>query len=357
MNAAHTTPSASGAAPATRHGMRLLRVAISVGLLYYILRSTSLQDIGAVFARALDRWPLLLVATVLPGLGTLAAVLRWRVLLRGLGARPSLGSLAHAYLVGHFFNQFLPSTIGGDMVRGWWMKHTVDSPVQSLTVVGLDRVIGMVGICAVGLLAAVLRPDTIRELPAFWAVLGLATLGLVFLALMSHPRTAALGRRLTVIPLFRPLQETGRTVYDALHTFRRKRAHLMAALLYSMILQLIIIGQFVLLSVAFDLPVSRTGLAAIVPVVTLVSLLPLAINGIGLRESALAVLGAPLGLAVGDAIALAWAFIFFTFLYALVGGGLYLVGRRDRAPAAPASPVGPQVGEVRHGSAPAGGRV
>jgi len=304
-----------------------IRVAISAGLIYLVLRQTSLAEIGVVLGQTLDRWPFLIVATLLPVLGTLFAVFRWRVLLGGLGARPGIASLYRATLVGSFFNFFLPSTIGGDVMRSWWVQRTLGSAVLSLTVVGLDRLVGFVGICAVGLIALALRPSLMTGLPYMLVGAAVITLGVAGLAGLYHPAAVALGRWMFSRPVLRLARDKVATAYRGLVGLRHAKSRLFAGFLFSLALQAMIILQYFAFSRALQADVSLSDLGVLVPVVMLVTLLPITINGIGLRETALTVVGAAFGLAAEDAITMAWMFLGVHLLYAVIGGLIYMLGR------------------------------
>lgn len=304
-----------------------LRVAISAGLIYLILQQTSLAEIGVLLGQIFGHWPLLIVAAVLPGVGTLIAVFRWKVLLGGLGVRPATLALVNAMLVGAFFNYFLPSTIGGDVARSWWIQRTLGSTALSLTVIGLDRLIGGIGICAVGLIAAALQPSLVSGLPQIWVVALIIAVAALAVVALGHPRVTAAGRRVFSLPLLRVVRDKAAVAYDGLVSLRRSKARLWAAFMFSVALQVTIVVQFVVLSSAAEVDVSPWGLAILIPVVTLVTLIPVTINGIGLRETSLAVLGANFGLTAESAVALAWLFLAFQFAYVLVGGLIYMWGR------------------------------
>ena len=191
----------------------LLRVAASAALISFILQRTSISEIGSVLGQTLDRWPLLAIAAGLPIFGMLFAVLRWRVLLGGVGVQPRLRSLYGAMLVGSFFNFFLPSTIGGDLARSWWIRRNLGSGTLSLTVVVVDRLIGLVGICTVGLVAATLHPSLVGGLVDLWAIaLVVGTIPVVLVALY-HAVKATAGGWVFALPGLRHFRDKAAIAY------------------------------------------------------------------------------------------------------------------------------------------------
>src|SRR5438270_9403564 len=92
-----------------------LRLAVSAALIAWILARTPFHEVGDAFRAADLRFVLLALALNL--FDTFASVRRWRLLIRAQGGEAGFSFLVRSYLVGIFFNNFLPSTIGGDTVR------------------------------------------------------------------------------------------------------------------------------------------------------------------------------------------------------------------------------------------------
>jgi glycosyltransferase 2 family protein len=321
---------------ARRHA-GLLRVAASVLLLFLLFQQASMEEIAGRLNALMDHWPLLAIAALLPGVGIVISACRWKVLLAALGGNISISVLVRGILVGGFFNQLLPSTVGGDVARVWWIQGMFASPVLSVTVVVVDRVLGLVGICAVALVAASFRPDIAASVPVVWSVVLVAGLTLALLFAPGHRKVRAWGERLFRLPMLCIFHEKAAIANQGLQGLRAAKEHLLAAMALSILLQIEIVILFAVLAMAMGIAISPGALAVVVPLVTLVTLLPITVNGIGLRETALALLGAHFGLGLADAISLAWTVLFLQMLYALIGGCIYLKGKPEplEAPHAP----------------------
>lgn len=311
---------------AKRHA-GLLRMAASALLLFLLFQQASLEEIALRLNALMERWPLLAIAALLPGVGTVISAWRWKVLLSALGGNMATAFLVRGILVGGFFNQLLPSTVGGDVARVWWVQGALASPVLSVTVVVVDRVLGLVGICAVALVAASFRPDIAASVPVVWIVVLVAGLTLALLFAPGHRKVRAWGHHLFRLPMLSIFYEKAAVANQGLHALRAAKGHLLAAMALSILLQIAMVILFAVLAMAMGIAISPGALAVVVPLVTLVTLLPITVNGIGLRETALALLGAHFGLALADAISLAWTVLFLQMLYALIGGCIYLKGK------------------------------
>ena len=158
-------------------------------------------------------------------------------------------------------------------------------------------------------------------------VAAIIALGIAALAALYHPATVAVGRWIFSLPVLRIVRDKAATAHQGLVGLRHAKWRLLTRLDYSMALQAMIILQFFAFSSALQAGVSLPEIAVLVPVVMLVTLLPITINGIGLRETALAVVGAAFALTANDAIAMAWLFLGVHFLYAVIGGLIYMAGR------------------------------
>jgi uncharacterized membrane protein YbhN (UPF0104 family) len=262
---------------------------------------------------------------------------RWKVLLAGQGIRPSFAKILETLLVATFFNQLLPSTIGGDLVRSHRMARLLesrDSGTLMLAVVGVDRVVGVVGTVLVALLAAALSPSIVEGLPEFWLVLGLVASGLVLVGLLGSPLGRQAGRALFSIRLLSRLRDKAAIVHGTLASYRDQKTRLAATLILSMALQGLVILEYVLFAKALGLGVSARALGIIIPIVTMIEMAPVTVGGIGLREGALSVLGSSVGLRPQDAIALAWLFLGTALSYAVAGWLTYTVRRPRRSSSA-----------------------
>src|SRR2546429_8394518 len=80
----------------------------------------------------------------------IAAAFRWHVLLKVQGIHLSLPRLSGLFLIGMFYNQFLPGGTGGDIIKSYFLlKETADKKAGALLAVGFDRFIGLGAVVAI----------------------------------------------------------------------------------------------------------------------------------------------------------------------------------------------------------------
>lgn len=307
-----------------RRGLLLAaKVLVSAVLLAWILSRASLPDIFEAI-RATDV-VLLLAAYALDGVGGLISIARWRVLLGTQSAVPSVAFLLKSYLVAVFFNNLLPSTVGGDASRAYDCYRQVGG--QAVSSVLVDRLLGLLALVLFALVGVSFATRLTDHVPTLAPWLGggaaalLAVVGLIFFG-RSGPRMRGLLARLPA-RLVRAIT----LVWNAFRSYRGQWRTLLKAFALSLLLQANVVVYFILIARALHIDAPALSFFLIVPLATFVTMLPVSINGIGLRENALAAMLAWYGVAAADAVALAWLVYLSSLLYGLIGGIVYALRR------------------------------
>src|SRR6187401_3747805 len=122
----------------------LVKAIVSIGLLWILFSRVDVSRLWSVARQASPLWlggALLLYLTVV-----LASAVRWDVLLRAQHVRLPFAFLTQSFLVATFFNNFLPSNIGGDVVRITDTAKAAGSKTLATTVVLIDRGLGLLGL-------------------------------------------------------------------------------------------------------------------------------------------------------------------------------------------------------------------
>jgi len=276
--------------------------------------------------------------------GLLISAMRWRLLLRALGAEASLPFLARSLLVGSFFNNFLPSTVGGDLMRARDTATHAGSHTGSLAIVLVERASGIL-VLGFFALAALLAGALEGRGAAGAAVAAAALLGgfFAFLGLM-RPRPIARARRLLEERLTaaegarssRLLAGADRLL-STLAALAEAPGILRAISLLAFLLQANVVLHFWCVARSLDLAVAPGAFLIIVPLATVLLLLPVSINGIGAREAVFAYLLGRHGVPLAQALAFSWI-AYGTVLGQGILGGLVYALRGTPSIEAPLSP-------------------
>ncbi|MCI0379005.1 MAG: flippase-like domain-containing protein [Gemmataceae bacterium] len=298
---------------------RLLRILVSAALLTYLGWRTDWSSVRDAFARL--RWEYWLAAVGVLLAAQCASAVRWKHFADSMRFRHSIGRLTGFYLIGTYFNLLLPTSVGGDVVRAWYLDGRSGRRWAALGCVLLDRLNGLAVLVALACLAATFAPLAI---PAWipWCAWGLAAGGA--LGLLSLPVLARIAR----------LSPMRREQLQTLWRFLRSPRLLARATLLSLIVQAANVLAVWCVGLSIHAPIDAAYYWVFVPLISLLTLLPISLNGMGVREGAAVLFLAPFGIADGTAVTLAFLWFCVTVAVSLVGGVVYLAGGHAKPDAA-----------------------
>ncbi len=296
---------------------------ISIILIYWILRDTNLRAILAAISSAS---PILVVlAASLHGIGFMLSAYRWRLLLRAQGIDASILFLIKSSIVSIFFNNFLPSTIGGDAVRAYDSWRLGRSKSSAVAVIFVDRFLGMLALMLFALGALLVTDELTANIPflSLWVLLGVG--GMLLLTWMifmpsSHVATLVANIRL---PFWQKVQR----LINAFGAFQGRKDALAGALGLSLLLQANVVVHYYLIAKALGLPIPLYSFFLIIPLVSVLMMIPVSINAIGIRENAFVFFFAAFGVLKPEAVAFAWVAYGLVLLQGVLGGVVYALRR------------------------------
>ena len=310
-----------------------LRAAISIGLLAVVLSRVDLAEIGRRIVNG--NWWLFALAVGVLVAALLLGGLRWHLFLVAAGVPTSRRVAVKAFLSGAFAANFLPTAVGGDLVRGW-VGAKAGYRARAYASVVADRV-SVVACAFVLAWGAVLLADDVPE--ASVRTLVTATVALViavsFAQLLLAGSTPATCKRL--IP--RRLVPAARDLRGGLRASLAPRV-LAFTTLTGLGYQLLVLTTTWLVAQAVDVDLAFMTLAIVLPSVLVLSAIPVSIGGLGVRELAFVALLDPFGVSATDATLVA-LMAGATYALATAPGAVTLLVRRRAGPdgAAPESEV------------------
>ncbi len=310
-------------------GSRAVRLAIAVGLTAYLLWRNDPGAIVRVAAGANPRW--LLVACALVVFDRAFMAWRWLALLRPvLSTPPPVGAVMRVFFISSFVGSFLPASVGSDAVRAYSLRdHDVPGSAAIASVV-MDRALGVVAILLVGLLSVISL--TVSAPLGVYVVLlagGAASLALAAVIFID-PVGDLVGRMMAGLP-GATVRALGARLLVAVRTYRHHHAVLSGVLAASIAVQALRVLQAWGLGRAMGIEASLAVYFVAIPVVLLIMLLPITINGLGTGQAAFLWTFGAASVGKPEALALSILFIALGILGNLPGGVLYAMGGRRPA--------------------------
>jgi uncharacterized membrane protein YbhN (UPF0104 family) len=313
------------------------KLAVSAALLAFLLSRIDTARLWANARQASIPW-LAIALTVYFGT-VLCSVWRWWLLLEAQDVSVPARQLFNSYLVALFFNNILPSNIGGDVVRISDTAKVTRSKTLATTVVLLDRVMGvmalvLVAACGATLVAVQGAAAGHASLPLwpswFWTNLP-SWFWTVFLigAVAATPALfapAGLGRLLQPLTVLHPQWVGGRisALTITLERFREHPRALASCFGGAVLVQIATVALYLAVAHAVHVRISASDLAVIVPVSAVVQMLPVSFGGLGVREGAFSVYFAGIGLPAESALLLSLSATAIIMLFSLLGVFAYI---------------------------------
>lgn len=306
----------------------VVRFAITAVLLWYVLNKVDFASLGA---RILDFSPLLLLLVIVVLLvQVLLGAVRWLVVIRTIQGPIRFSTVLQLMFVGMFFNQTLPSAIGGDALRVWYIYRNGLPLRAAFNSVLLDRIIAMAALLV--LMAACLpwlfrlvETETLRL--AVMSAIVLMAMGLLVLYSMKY-----LPAFLSRWRLARAIQNLSQDLHAIAVTPGGAFPTLMLSLLLHGMTSLVVF----ILARSLSLEINFLDCLVLVPPVILLTILPISMAGWGVRELAMISALGYAGVASADALLISLTLGILIIVLSLPGGWIWLI-KKYHAPASQVS--------------------
>jgi uncharacterized protein (TIRG00374 family) len=314
---------------------RWLRPLFGLGLLAFLLWRVDWQELTRILSQAslgyIGMALLIELLTVIP------KVLRWRALLVTQGTREPFLRLFSIYLMGSFFNNFLPSNVGGDSVRMLRLGQLTGQGADAVSSVLVERLCGLFAVLLMGAVAVLSNWRLAAAGGIGFLVLGaFVAFALGMLLLFSLRRVRFLADRLPLPArsdkgglrgvLAALIGKLGK-LYDSIYAFRSRERVLLVVLAFSLLFRFGHVLRLYVQSLALHVPISFVWLMMAVSLIAVVTSLPLSLNALGIQEGAYVFFFGLAGIAAPQALALALLSRGVRLVVSLVGGAIYLLGK------------------------------
>ena len=310
----------------------LLKLAVTAALYVAVFYTI---DVGKLWGRLQTvsvGW-VALGAVVYAG-GQWLSAWRWWLLLRPVRLEVPYLRMVAFYFIGMFFNIFLPTIVGGDAVKAILLTRETGAPARSTMSVFMERNVGLFALLTIATAAAFVAPPVdVRGFNLLQlTLLVFAAFVAANLVLANRPAYRLVDYLVALTPLAR-LRSRAASLYEALVPYReaRWRGLVAAAAGQSFLFQAVVILVVFLNANALGLSMPVSALAVFVPLISLAGMLPISVNGLGVREALYLLLFGRIGVPADAAVSLALLYFAVTLAASLPGGVVYALQRGPRS--------------------------
>jgi uncharacterized protein (TIRG00374 family) len=314
----------------SRPWISLAKTLVGIGLLASLLLwNNNAQKLLEVFA---DFKPEYIVALAMIGLGLNAvSSIKWSLFLHDRGMDVSQLRLLSLYLIGKFFNNFLPSMFGGDVARAYMLGRSISSHSIATASVFLERVTGLIGLAFLAGLFALFNfkilANPIISLSISGAILGCG----IGIALFYWPSFKFFILKITrSIPIANKLSPKIERLINAVAHFRSRHRLLLLSLLYSVAFHLLASVNVYVTCLSIDFTPHFADILVITPVILMLAMIPVSPNNIGWWEWCFTLLLADAGATGAEGLAVALTLRAMSLAISLIGGVLFLHQRQTQ---------------------------
>jgi uncharacterized protein (TIRG00374 family) len=310
-----------------------LRMGCTIVLFFFLIRSIS----WSAFIHQLHHLDSggLLIGFIVGMFGVIISSYQWQSLLDAEHVHIDLRRLINLYLVGIAFNHFLPSGMGGDVVKAYYVGRDGQNTAGSASAVIMSRVTGFIGMMLVSSVALILWPSSFSRKLIIAFVLSCIAMCLALLAV--YICVSILPGRLAKRWAHKKLFTTIITISQTVQKSVRQPRSIAAAILFGVLFHIGAALNYYEYGQVLHVTVPFTFYLVAIPFVSLIAFLPISINGFGLRESAFVYIFSTVHVPVATSLLLALLMDIQVLLCGVIGGAIYMLMDERKKVAIPAN--------------------
>lgn len=311
----------------------IIQVFISGTLLVYLLSITDFSQLGQTLTSI--SIGILVIALCLKILGVASNTILWATLLQ-----PFLGPITRLrlfllYLTSYFFNNFTPGSLGGDGMRILEVSKQYHKPFEITLSVVLERVIGLFTTLSFVIVFSLFCIGIVDiEIISFVWIVYFLFLFVIYLLMSGNVKRFSspmilLSRVRNILPA---ADDYIKKIRVTVQLYKNSNKTIIRAILFSIIFQIITLINTVIISNSLGIIVPIQYFFMIVPLIALLSSIPISIQGLGVREAGFVFFLAQVGVPSAEALSLSLISFSLNLLLSIIGGVIYTIQSLGKCP-------------------------
>lgn len=300
----------------------IVKILVSFGVLALLFKNTDTE----LFIETITSInPSFFVLAILVFISSqMISTIRWSLLLKCGGIKLPYLRLLALYFIGMFFNNFLPTAIGGDAVKGYYLYKTTGKGGTSIASIFVDRYIGFASLVLLAFIAFFLGYSYLKGTILVWLVLSFVFLffaaSLFLWVDKLHSWALLVLNKIKILKI----NEKVDIFYMALMNYKKHPRILAIGFGISLVLQTLNILTFYVISIGLGFTIPLVFFFLFIPLALTVSMMPISLAGLGLREGAFVFLFAKVGVSSATALSLSLTWFIVVVISSLFGCVEYL---------------------------------
>lgn len=301
----------------------VMRISVSLALLIFLLSRIDKKAILEIIKNT--NKPFLILAFFIFFLSYVLAVFRWEMLLKAVKIRLPLKRVIISYCGGVFFNLFLPSTIGGDLMRSIDLGVHTKKPAEIIATVFLDRLSGYIGLVLLAFAALLFGWKLIENRSI---LIYIAVMAAILIAILSVLFNEFLYLKINKLIHFinsHKIRELMANLHREIYYFKNHKRIIINNIVLSTVIQAAMPVVFFIIAKSLGIRLNIVWFFVLIPIISTITLLPISVGGLGLRDAVTVYFFRKGGLNPDLAFAMSLLGFFFIVIFAGIGGLIYVL--------------------------------
>jgi len=300
----------------------ILRVSVSIILLVFLFNLVDKKNLIQIIKNA-DK-PLLLIAFFILFASYALCIFRWDMLLRAAKVHLPFKRVIISGAGGMFFSLFLPSTIGGDLIRSIDLAIYTKRTHEVVATVLLDRLSGYTGLVIMALLAVLCGWRFIEgDTNVLFSVVIITAILVTLLLILFNRSLYSRINKLLHSPQAGKIRQFIKDLHQEMHIFRHHTDVVVGNLMLSLVIQIMSPLTFYIIALSLGIKINAVYFFIFIPIIGAIILLPISLGGLGLRDATTIFFFAKAGVSKDMAFAMSLLSFFFILIVGIAGGIIY----------------------------------
>lgn len=300
----------------------ILKASISILILFIIITNINWGEVSKNLKYA--NYFLLSIALVFNIFERVELTYKWNLLIWARGIKVSFTRLFFINLIGAFGGLFLPSSLGTDVVRSFYLAKNNSEKSISISSVFVDRIIGLFSLILLGVLSLFFSSDLVPNTNIkFYAIFLFIILLFIFYFFQKRETAFYLKKLLGKIKN-RKIPDAINKLHFSILDYKKYPKTLLFSFIITLLVQITRVLTYYFIALSFNISVPIVYFFIFIPIIMLVIMIPISIGGFGVREGTFIAFFALVGMSMNDAVIIAFTNSLINTLVSSLGGVAYL---------------------------------
>jgi glycosyltransferase 2 family protein len=298
------------------------KAVVSITLLTIIIINVDWDEAVQNFAKA--NFIFIGIAALLKIIERAEITYKWILLLWVRGIKISFTRLFLIYLIGGFWGLFVPSSVGVDVIRGYYLVKTNSEKAVSVSSIFVDRLIGMFSLLLLGIVSIIIAGDFLLGVNSGYYVSALFLIVIVLFYFFQKEATANYLKKFFGRLKLKKYTDKVSKLHFAILEYKKYPGTIALSFLITLLMQLTRVVVYIAIALAFNINIPLIYFFIFIPIVTLAIMIPVSVGGLGVREGAFVAFFTLVGMSLNDAVSISFTVTFINTILTLLGGIVYL---------------------------------